>query len=108
MDELQHSKTLCQDFDGDSNFVTLDAAILLKEGRFEDSRTKFEYSRGISGPNCELLYNLALCHYRLKQYDKCMQYIAEIIEKGTREHPELGVGTNSEGIVVPSVGNTQA
>ena len=37
-----------------------------------------------------------------------MQYIAEIIEKGTREHPELGVGTNSEGIQVPSVGNTQA
>jgi len=80
----------------------------LKETRFEEAKTKFEYSRGISGPSCELLYNLALCHYRLKQYDKCMQYIAEIIEKGTREHPELGVGTNSEQMPVASIGNTQA
>jgi tetratricopeptide repeat protein 30 len=108
MDELQHAKTLCQSFESESSFVTLEAAILLKEGRFEESRTKFDYSKGISGPSCELLYNLALCHYRLKQYDKCMQYIAEIIEKGTREHPELGVGTNSEQMPVASVGNTQA
>lgn len=37
-----------------------------------------------------------------------MQYIAEIIEKGTREFPELGVATNEEGAEIPSVGNTQA
>lgn len=37
-----------------------------------------------------------------------MKYIAEIIEKGVREHPELGVGSNAEGIDVRSVGNTQA
>ncbi len=28
--------------------------------------------------------------------------------KGVREHPELGVGSNAEGIEVKSVGNTQA
>lgn len=37
-----------------------------------------------------------------------MKYIAEIIEKGVREHPELGVGSNAEGIDVRSVGNTQS
>ena len=37
-----------------------------------------------------------------------LKYIAEIIEKGVREHPELGVGSNAEGIDVRSVGNTQA
>jgi len=37
-----------------------------------------------------------------------LKYIAEIIEKGVREHPELGVGSNAEGIDVRSVGNTTA
>ena len=35
-----------------------------------------------------------------------LKCIAEIIEKGVREHPELGVGSNAEGIEVKSVGNT--
>jgi len=37
-----------------------------------------------------------------------LKHIAEIIERGVREHPELGVGSNAEGIEVKSVGNTQA
>ena len=37
-----------------------------------------------------------------------LKHIADIIEKGVREHPELGVGSNSEGVEVQSVGNTQA
>ena len=37
-----------------------------------------------------------------------MKNIAEIIEKGVREHPELGIGSNTEGIDVRSVGNTAA
>jgi len=36
-----------------------------------------------------------------------LKLIAEIIERGVREHPELGVGSNVEGIDVRSVGNTQ-
>lgn len=31
---------------------------------------------------------------------------ADIIERGIREHPELNVGVNTEGIEVRSVGNT--
>ena len=36
-----------------------------------------------------------------------MKHIADIIEKGVREHPELGVGSNTDGVEVKSVGNTQ-
>ena len=36
-----------------------------------------------------------------------LKHIADIIEKGVREHPELGVGSNSDGVEVKSVGNTQ-
>jgi tetratricopeptide repeat protein 30 len=35
-----------------------------------------------------------------------LKYIAEIIERGVREHPELGVGSNADGIEVKSVGNS--
>jgi tetratricopeptide repeat protein 30 len=40
----------------------------------------------------ELQYNLALCCYKLKQYSQALKHLAEIVEKGVREHPELGIG----------------
>jgi tetratricopeptide repeat protein 30 len=42
----------------------------------------------------------------LKQLAPSLKHIADIIEKGVREHPELGVGSNSDGIMVQTVGNT--
>ncbi|OTF69813.1 tetratricopeptide repeat protein 30A-like protein [Euroglyphus maynei] len=55
----------------------------------------------------DLLYNLAVCYYHLRQYTDAMKYIGEIIEQGIREHPELSVGMNTEGLEVRSVGNTE-
>lgn len=40
----------------------------------------------------ELQYNIALCCYKLKQYSQALKHLAEIVERGVREHPELGVG----------------
>lgn len=34
-----------------------------------------------------LSYNIALCHYSLKNYNQAVKYIEEIIERGIREHP---------------------
>lgn len=81
-----------------------------------------------------LSYNIALCHYSLKNYNQAVKYIEEIIERGIREHPgaaalgvsllfsvpatlpltagfffllpELSVGLTTEGIDIHSVGNT--
>ncbi|KAL3319001.1 Tetratricopeptide repeat protein 30A [Cichlidogyrus casuarinus] len=53
-----------------------------------------------------ILYNLALCHYQLNKYSNSLKYLADIIEKGIRDHPELGVGMVTEGLEVRSVGNT--
>ena len=44
--------------------------------------------------------------YRLKDYAPALKHIADIIERGIREHPELSVGMQTEGIEVRSVGNT--
>ncbi|CAE7398662.1 Ttc30a2, partial [Symbiodinium microadriaticum] len=41
-----------------------------------------------------------------KQYGPALRHIAEIIEKGVRSHPELSVGSNTDGMDVRSVGNS--
>jgi len=41
----------------------------------------------IIGYQAELSYNIALCHYLLKQYVPALKFIADIIEKGIKEHP---------------------
>ena len=46
-------------------------------------------------------------HYQLKEYGPALKHIAEIIERGVREHPELSVGSSADGIDVRSVGNSQ-
>lgn len=38
-----------------------------------------------------LSYNIALCHYSLKNYNQAVKYIEEIIERGIREHPGAAV-----------------
>lgn len=73
-----------------------------------------------------LAYNIALCYYRLKEYGPTLKYCgmtvfwfyivdnkshqffiaADIIERGIRDHPELSIGMQTEGIEVRSVGNT--
>lgn len=60
-----------------------------------------------TGYDCELAYNISLCHYKMKQLAPSLKYIAEIIEKGVKEHPELGVGSYAPDIDVKSVGNSQ-
>lgn len=67
---------------------------------------KFSNALQIAGFRPHLSYNVALCYYRLKEYPAALKHIADIIEQGIKEHPELSVGMTTEGIEVRSVGNT--
>ena len=107
MGEYATAKNLSESIDNQATSKVLKAAIMLNEDKFDEALQVFEHSKGIIGNKPELFYNIALCHYRMRAYDKCMQYIADIISKGTEEHPELGIGTNHEGKEIQSVGNTQ-
>ena len=69
--------------------------------KFQEALAKGQYSS-------ELAYNIALCYYKMKQLAPSLKHIADIIEKGVREHPQLGVASNTPGIEVKSVGNSQA
>ena len=107
-DEIQHAKSLLrQGSQDDPDIVVNEGCILYKEGKYEEARVKFYDAMNAVGYDCELAYNISLCHYKMKQLAPSLKYIAEIIEKGVKEHPELGVGSYAPDIDVKSVGNSQ-
>ncbi|EFN82372.1 Tetratricopeptide repeat protein 30 [Harpegnathos saltator] len=80
--------------------------LLYKEEQYEQALKKFANALQIAGFRPHLSYNVALCYFKLKEYAASLKHIANIIEQGIREHPELSVGMTTEGIEVRSVGNT--
>ncbi|KAI8900460.1 hypothetical protein BC833DRAFT_581763 [Globomyces pollinis-pini] len=83
------------------------ACLLLKEGQYEEACKLYLEASKIVGFRPDLSYDIALCYYLMKDYVSSLKNIAEIIERGIREHPELSVGMATEGIEVRSVGNSQ-
>ena len=106
-DELSLCKALLDRCPSDDPDVLINyAAIAFKEGNFESARTQYSEAINTMGYQADLAYNIALCFYRERQYGPALRHVAEIIEKGVRNHPELSVGSNTDGIEVRSVGNS--
>jgi tetratricopeptide repeat protein 30 len=106
-DELHATKSLLDQCHQDDPDVLINyAAVAFKEGNFENAREQYMKAITEMGYQADLAYNVALCFYREKQFGPALRYIAEIIEKGVRSHPELSVGSNTDGIEVRSVGNS--
>ncbi|NP_001098119.2 intraflagellar transport protein 70A [Danio rerio] len=106
-EDYSGAKTLVEQLPQEDPDYDVDLGCLLyKEGEFEEACKKFMSSMNVLGYQPDLAYNIALCYYSLKQYASALKYIAEIIERGIREHPELSIGMTTEGIDVRSVGNT--
>ncbi|XP_044747096.1 tetratricopeptide repeat protein 30A isoform X1 [Coccinella septempunctata] len=80
--------------------------IFYKDGNYEEALSKFSAAMQMQGFKPYLAYNIALCYYRLKDYALSLKYCADIIENGIRDHPEMSIGMQTEGIEVRSVGNT--
>ena len=77
----------------------------IKESKFEDALEKFNKASQIIGLRpgedkifnhfffniiilfLDISYNIAVCYYQLKHYDTALKHIADIIEKGIKEHP---------------------
>lgn len=108
LEEMAHAKSLIAQLSPDSaEAIVAQGCILYKEEKYEQAKDKFSEALQVSGYQCDIAYNIALCFYKMKQLAPSLKHIADIIEKGVREHPELGVGSNSEGVDVKTVGNTQ-
>jgi len=86
-----------------------EGALLWKEKRHAEAMKMFGDAMNTLGYQADLAYNVALCYYSQKAYGPALKHIAEIIERGVRDHPELSVGALSEGVgglQARSVGNT--
>ncbi|XP_072037148.1 intraflagellar transport protein 70A-like [Amphiura filiformis] len=106
-EDLPAAKSLVEQCPSDDPDTEVNLGCLLfKEGRYEQACQKFVTAMQVLGYRPDLSYNISLCYYSMKQYAPALKYIADIIEKGIREHPELSVGMTTEGIDVRSVGNT--
>lgn len=89
-----------------------DGALFWKEKRYADAMKQFTDAMNTAGYHPDLAYDIGLCYYSMKQYGPALKHIAEIIERGVRDHPELSVGAMAEGgdigLQARSVGNTGA
>jgi len=86
-----------------------EGALFWKEKRHAEAMKQFTEAMNTVGYQSNLAYNVALCYYSTKQYGPALKHIAEIIERGVRDHPELSVGAFDEGgcgLQARSVGNT--
>lgn len=107
-DDLRACESLAdQCLPDDPETIVCHACVAYKEGKYEEAREKFQEAMNTLGFQADLAHNIALCHYQQGEFGPALKQVAEIIERGVREHPELGVGSNSEGIDVRSVGNSQ-
>ncbi|XP_040209040.1 tetratricopeptide repeat protein 30A isoform X1 [Rana temporaria] len=106
-EELSAAKSLVEQMPSEDPDSEINLGCLLyKEGQYDEACKKFLTAMQVVGYKQDLSYNIALCYYSMKQYAPALKHIADIIEHGIREHPELGVGMTTEGIDVRSVGNT--
>ena len=58
------------------------ACILFKEQKYEQSLERFKKAQQILGAKPNISYNIAVCYFKLRQYDNSLKHIADIIEKG--------------------------
>ncbi|XP_065899336.1 intraflagellar transport protein 70A-like [Dysidea avara] len=106
-DDTQNAKSLVEQGPSDDPDTGINmGCILFKEKQYEDAYARFSNALQVTGFRADLSYNCALCYYMLRQYAPSLKHIAEIIERGIKEHPELSVGMTTEGVDIHSVGNT--
>lgn len=61
--------------------------IKLQEDKIEAALERFKRAHQVLGQRPDISYNIAVCYYKLKHYDMSLKFIADIIERGIKEHP---------------------
>lgn len=92
----------------DPDTLVARGCVAYKEGDFAGASKLFNDAMGQLGYQPDIAYNAAVCAYKMGQFGQALKHVAEIIDRGVRDHPELSVGAVTDGLDVRSVGNTQA
>jgi len=106
-DELGECGTLLdQCLPGDAQTLMGWGCLKYKVGEFEKAKSFFQDAMNQAGYLPTTAYNIGLCNYRLNEDSEAMKHIDDIIARGAKEHPELSVGSRTEGSECKSVGNS--
>ncbi|KAL7754390.1 hypothetical protein RI367_000371 [Sorochytrium milnesiophthora] len=93
MSDLLGCKALVDQCDPDDvDTIINQACLLFKDNKFEQALLKYTDASKRAGYQPEISYQIALCHFRLGQFVPSLKQLAEIIERGIRDYPELNVG----------------
>ncbi|KAK2727001.1 intraflagellar transport protein 70B-like [Artemia franciscana] len=71
----------------------------IQEGNFTEALTLLNIALNKAGGIPQIMYSIALCHYKLKDYTTALKYLGSIVELAIKIHPEFCVG-----LVVDSAG----
>ena len=73
----------------DADTLINQACFLFKEEKYEEAKRKYVEASKIIGFSADVTYSIALCYYMQRQYVSALKNIADIVEKGIREHPGM-------------------
>ncbi|XP_030378083.1 tetratricopeptide repeat protein 30 homolog [Scaptodrosophila lebanonensis] len=77
---------------GNADTLNDEGCLLYQADQFDGAVQRFQTSLQVGGFNALVAYNLALTHFRKKERSQAIDYTSEIVERGIRNHPELGIG----------------
>lgn len=73
-----------------------EGCLLYQANVFDEALQRFTAALQSGGFNPLIAYYAAMCHYRRKETPQALNYIAEIVERGIQNYPELGIGAQVE------------
>ena len=72
---------------GNVNVLVGQACLDFKNEKYKIALKKFTDALNMIGFRPDLAYNIALCHYRLKNYNEMDKIVDNIITKGANDNP---------------------
>lgn len=73
-----------------------EGCLLYQANMYEDALQRFTLAIQTAGFQPLVAYNIAICHFKRRENSQALNYIGEIVERGIRNYPELGVGAQVE------------
>ncbi|KAH8311458.1 hypothetical protein KR044_006465 [Drosophila immigrans] len=77
---------------GTAETLNDEGCLLFQADQHEAAVQRFQTALQVGGFNPLVAYNVALAHFQRKQRAQALDYTSEIVERGMRNHPELGIG----------------
>mmetsp|Transcript_19019 Transcript_19019/g.55210 ORF Transcript_19019/g.55210 Transcript_19019/m.55210 type:complete len:423 (-) Transcript_19019:460-1728(-) len=79
----------------DPDTVVANASIAFKEGKWEEALSGYTDALDTVGFQPDLAYNVACCHYKLKEYEKALDFASDVIDRARDRYPELSGGAEA-------------